>query len=306
MRRLLLLAALIVAGGALPASAAAAPLESFQIQTFIPGRIWSQTAWIPQAVEPQLGAVRRLSAGGRTFKGIWIPVAISTLSTRSGFAGLWRDRRYRPPTTAVIADTRLTAKQRRRFAPVAELFRDADVLVVAAGHPACAGITRAQAQAVVRGRVTRWSAVGAAAADDRIRVRHPVDGFGDAESRFGVIHPGGLGKRMPYAPGAKGVRDGGVSAAAAGDTSIAAITSWSRLRRVVPGTCVVPLDGMAPSDATVGDLSYPEAFPVTYLRPRFAIDAYDRALYAAMAALFRSERFAGLLAQTGGIVRQPS
>ena len=98
---------------------------------------------------------------------------------------------------------------------------------------------------------------------------------------------------MPYAPGAKGVRDGGVSAAAAGDTSIAAITAWSRLRRVVPGTCVVPLDGVAPSDATVGDLSYPEAFPVTYLRPRFAIDAYDRALYAAMAALFRSERFAG-------------
>ena len=73
------------------------------------------------------------------------------------------------------------------------------------------------------------------------------------------------------------VRDGGVSAAAAGDTSIAAITSWSRLRRVVPGTCVVPLDGIAPSDATVGDLSYPEAFPVTYLRPRFAIDSYDRA-----------------------------
>ena len=68
----------------------------------------------------------------------------------------------------------------------------------------------------------------------------------------------------------------------------------------------MPLDGVAPSDATVGDLSYPEAFPVTYVRPRFAIDAYDRALYAAMAALFRSERFAGLLAQTGGIVRQPS
>jgi len=307
MRRLLL-AALILAAGALPASAAAAPapLESFQIQTFIPGRIWFQTAWIPQAVEPRLGAHRRLSGGGRTFKGIWNPVAISTLSTRSGLAGLWRDRRYRPPTTAVIADTRLTAKQRRRFAPIAELFRDADVLVVAAGHPACAGITRAQAQAVVRGRVTRWSAVGPAAADDRIRVRHPVDGFGDAESRFGVLHPGGLNKRIPYAPDAKGARDGGVAAAAAGDTSIAAITSWSRLRRVVPGTCVVPLDGIAPSDATVGDLSYPEAFPVTYLRPRFAIDAYDRALYAAMTALFRSERFAGLVARTGGIVRQPS
>jgi hypothetical protein len=305
MRRLLL-AVLVVAGGALPASAAAAPPESFQIQTFIPGRIWTQTAWIPQAVEPHLGAVRRLGAGGRTFRGIWNPVAISTLSTRSGLAGLWRARRYRPPTTAVIADTRLTAKQRRRFAPVAELFRDADVLVLAAGHPACAGLTRAQAQAVVRGRVTRWSAVGAAAPDDRIRVRHPVDTAGEPESRFGVLHPGGLGKRMPYAPGAKGVRDGGVSAAAAGDTSIAAITSWSRLRRVVPGTCVVPLDGIAPSDATVGDLSYPEAFPVTYLRPRFAIDAYDRALYAAMKALFRSQRFAGLLAQTGGIVRQPS
>ena len=306
MRRLLL-AALLLAGAALPASAAAAPpLESFQIQTFIPGRIWSQTAWIPMAVEPKLGTHRRLSAGGRTFKGIWNPVAISSLSTRSAFAGLWKNRRFRPPTTAVIADTRLTAQQRRRFATVAELFRDADVLVVAAGHPACAGITRAQAQAVVRGGVTRWSDVGAAAADDRIRVRHPVDGFGDAQSSFGVTHPGGLNKRIPYAPGAVGARDGGVAAAAAGDTSIAAITSWSRLRRVVPGTCVVPLDGVAPSDATVSDLSYPEAFPVTYLRPRFAIDAYDRALYSAMTALFRSERFAGLVARTGGILPQSS
>ena len=61
---------------------------------------------------------------------------------------------------------------------------------------------------------------------------------------------------------------------------------------------------VVPEDATVGDLSYPEAFPVTYLRPRFAVDAYDRALYAVMAALFRTERFAGLLARTGGIVRQ--
>jgi hypothetical protein len=302
--RRLLLAALVIAGAALPTSAAAAPVDTFQIQTFIPGRIWSQTAWIPQAVEPQLGRVRRLPAGGRTFRGVWAPVAIGSLSTRSALGILWRGRRFRPPTTAVIADTRLTAKQRRRFTPVAELFRDADVLVVAAGHPACAGITRAQAQAIVRGRVTRWSAVVAGAPDDRIRVRHPLDTAGEPESRFGVVHPGGFGKRMPYAPDAKGVRDGGVSAAAAGDTSIAAITSWSRLRRVVPGTCVVPLDGVAPSDATVGDLSYPEAFPVTYLRPRFAIDARDRALYAAMAALFRSERFAGLLAQTGGIVRQ--
>ena len=66
----------------------------------------------------------------------------------------------------MIADARLTAKQRRRFVTVADLFREADVLVVARDHPACAGITQAQALAIVRGGIKRWSEVVQGAAAD--------------------------------------------------------------------------------------------------------------------------------------------
>lgn len=67
---------------------------------------------------------------------------------------------------------------------------------------------------------------------------------------------------------AQGAPDGGVSAAATGDQSIAAITTWSRVRPRRAGTCVVPLNGVAPSDATVVGLTCHEAFPVTYVVTR--------------------------------------
>ena len=43
---------------------------------------------------------------------------------------------------------------------------------------------------------------------------------------------------------------------------------WSRVRRLGAAVCAVPLDGVAPTDATVAQLAYPEAFPVGYYRPR--------------------------------------
>jgi hypothetical protein len=171
----------------------------------------------------------------------------------------------------VYLDRPLSATERTRFKVVVDLYRDADVLVVAAGHPACAGLTRAQARSIATGRITRWSQVVGGASSDAIRVRYLEN-----QTRFGTKQKfrfvEGKGNRfyVTYAPGAKVSKDGGVSAAAAGDQSIAAITSWGRVRNRLSGVCAVPLGGIAPTNDSVMNLRYPEAYRVQFVAHRRA------------------------------------
>lgn len=275
---LLLLAAL--AGGVAltgPGAADGATVRtSFQMAQLTPSRIWTETSWVPFALADPPDKVFRYRLGGNTFRGIWAPASVGVPSTTEGLARI--QRRYATPTDGLLADRTLTKAERARVIALAELYRDADVLVVAAGHPACAGITRAQARAIADGRITRWSQVVTGAPADAIRVTHLVDGTGTAAIHMGTRWVGKLNRwRVTYAPGAVGAADGGVSRAAAGDASVAAVTTWSRVRFAGSSVCAVPLDGVAPTDDTVRSLSYPEAFPVTYvvtrtLRGRTALD----------------------------------
>ena len=108
--------------------------------------------------------------GGRTFRffyqnsaAVWPDTGL-ILRTLSG--------RYANPTAGGFVDRRLTAKQRKRLVVRVDLGRDADVLVVAAGHPACgAGLTAAQARGIARGAITRWSQVVAWRPERRTRSR---------------------------------------------------------------------------------------------------------------------------------------
>jgi ABC-type phosphate transport system substrate-binding protein len=204
----------------------------------------------------------------------------------------------------VIVDRPLTARERGRFRTLADLYRDADVLVVAAGHPACAGLTAAQARAIARGAITRWSQVAPGATADVIRVRHLISGFGDAVPHLGTRSVGTLNRQhVNYASGAVGAGDGGVSAAAAGDESIAAITTWSRIRFASPGVCVVPLNGVAPSDATVAGLTYPEAFPVRYVVTRKLVGGGQTVVMRrAMATHLNSAKVKAMLRRQGLLV----
>jgi len=275
------------------ARASAPPLETFEIQTYVPSRLWSTMAWIPDAVEPKFGTRRRLTYGGRSWRGIWNPVAVGGPSAAWAFKSGWSGGNG--PATAVLSDVPVTAALRRRWTVVAELYRDADVLVVAAGHPACGGLTRAQANAIVRGRLTDWAAV-APGASGPIQVFYP-SAAGDGESHFGVVRPSRGTARLPYARGARPATDGGVGAAAGGDPSVAAISTFSRVRGL-GGICAVPLDGVAPTEETVRALTYPEAFPVSYVRPR-SMGKFGLALYGAMARLFKTPAFKARLAGYG-------
>jgi len=204
----------------------------------------------------------------------------------------------------VYLDRPLTATDRKRFTVIVDLYYDADVLVVAAGHPACSGLKRAEARAIAAGRITRWSRVVSGAGTDAIRVRYLAN-----QTRFGTKQKfrfvKGKGNRfyVTYAKGAKPSRDGGVSAAASGDRSIAAITSWSRVRRGVSGVCVVPLGGVAPTNDSVMSLRYPEAYHVRFVaHRRLPTFALNRRLRQEVHEHLRSEKVKARLRGAGLLV----
>ena len=173
-----------------------------------------------------------------------------------------RARRY-PSPQGIFLDRRLKASERRTVR-VADLGRDADVLAVSSGHPACAsGVSRVAARGIASGTIRTWSQAGVPTPEsgDTIALRRAgtgVDRF--VEPRFRA------GYRLPT--GARAVPNGGLSEAASGNLSIAAVTSWSRARAFQGTTCAVPVGGTAPSDVSVRALSHPDAYPISFVTLR--------------------------------------
>jgi hypothetical protein len=285
--------------------------DSFQLQQLTPLRIWQETSAVPFALPDPVDRIYRYRIGSRVFVGPWTPAATSVTTASAALRRIDKNvySRMSAATEGVLVDRRLSARERRRFKALADLYRDGDVLVVAAGHPACSGLTRAQARSIASGGITRWSQVVAGAGADAIKVRYPVSASGFGVPHFGTKVVGKYNKqRLNYAPGAAGAPDGGVAAAAQGDQAIAAITTWSKVRTRSGGICVVPLDGVAPSDASVAGLRYPEAFPVAYVVLRHVprLNAVSRAkitvMRRAMRSFLRSERLKDLLRRQGVLV----
>ena len=173
-----------------------------------------------------------------------------------------------------------------------DLGRDADVLVVNRDNPVCAsGLTLAQARGIAQGTITRWSQVTTLSAGqpDAI-VRHVRGDDGYAQPRFGVAH------RPAHAVVE---RDGGV-AAAYYDRAVAAVTSWSRVRAYTSSVCAVPIDGVAPTDASVFNRSYSQAYPIEVaLAHRRRTDPQGRAMVAAYIDFLRSDAAATLFRNAG-------
>ena len=302
-RRSLPVAAVLAA---LAVSALAAPAQAthyqdmLQVTIYAPPRVYDFTNRLPIEEFESTRPPTRVRAGGHTHRVYWNNTVVGGYTTTMGLKAV---RRGGQRPAGVFADRRLTSAERRRFREVAPLYDDADVMVLAAGHPACQGLTRAQARDIVAGKITRWSQVVSGAATDTISVRYRGTGS-RADLRFGaryVRRPSGR-YVASYPSGSKGSADGGLGAAASGDQSVAALTAWSRFRRQ-PGTCAVPLGGVAPSNATLADRSYPEAFRVTYVVPRrrirFGVDRWGDRL---VQEFLKSDKAKGFLAQRGLLV----
>ena len=265
MRRLALaLAVLLLA----PATASAQKVEDTFFNSVIPSRVDHLIGFTPTtfAMYPRGQRIVPITVrvGGRTYRYIFGNAAAAVgPSANIYLRNMIRMRRY-PSPQGIFLDRRLTTAERRHVQVRADLGRDADVLVVGRGHPACAsGVSRAAVRGIAAGRIRTWSAAGVPtpASGDLIALRRAGDGLdGFVEPRFGA------GARMPQ--GARAARDGGVSEAASGNLAIAGVTSWSRARTFQAATCAVPVGGAAPSDASVRALSHRDAYPISFVTLR--------------------------------------
>jgi hypothetical protein len=247
------------------ATASARPVEDTFFNSIIPSRVDHLIGFTPTtfAIHPQGQRVEPITVrvGGRKYRYIFgNAAAVVGPSANIYLRNMIRARRY-PSPQGIFLDRPLKASERRYVKVRADLGRDADVLAVNSGHPACAsGVSRAAAQGIAAGKIRTWSAAGvpAPASGDSIELRRAgtgVDGF--VEPRFRA------GARLPK--GARAAFDGGLSQAASGNLAIAAVTSWSRARAFQTTTCAVPIGGVAPSDASVRALSHPDAYPISFV-----------------------------------------
>lgn len=296
MRRARIRLAGVVVGAALavPGAAAAATYEtSFQLLQVTPSGVWDETSGLPFLFPP--GTTFRYRQGANTYFGQWVAASIGRGSTSEALAEVYEDSVSRFPqgNQGVIIDRPLTGTEVARFTVLADLYRDGDVLVVTAGHPACAGLSLTQARRIANGTITRWSQVVRGAPVDRIAVRYlQMPGAEFPIPRLGTRFVGQRTSwRVDYARGGKGAPDGGVAEAAAGNRGVAAITTWSRLRGARPGSCIVPLGDVEPTNATIASLRYPGAFPVSYVVTRKIVgrDAVARGRVAVMRRAMRAK-----------------
>ena len=141
-----------------------------QVQVYSPSKVDAHVGWLAQAMF-DLKKPARIRVGGTTFVGPWNNATI-TRGTMSETLKEIRGR-YARESVAIYSDRALSASERSRFRVAAPLFRDADVLVLAAGHPACAGLT---ARPGARHRAGPDHALVAGRAGRRGRDRRPLPG----------------------------------------------------------------------------------------------------------------------------------
>jgi len=283
MRRLaLVLVVLLLA----PATASAQKVEDTFFNSVIPSRVDHLIGFTPTtfAIHPRGQRVVPITVrvGGRTYRYIFGNAAAAVGPSADIYLRqMIRMRRF-PSPQGIFLDRRLTAAERRHMQMRADLGRDADVLVVARGHPACAsGVSRAAVRGIAAGKIRTWSAAGVPtpASGDAIALRRAGDGFERfVEPRFGAH------VRLPL--GARAARDGGVSEASSGNLAIAAVSSWSRARAFQGTTCAVPVGGAAPSDASVRALSHPDAYPISFVTLR-RLGSRDRGVRPITAAFLQ-------------------
>jgi hypothetical protein len=251
-----------------PATASAQRVEDTFFNSVIPSRVDHLIGFTPTsfAMYPRGQRIVPITVrvGGRTYRYIFGNAAAAVGPTANIYMRqMIRGRRF-PSPQGIFLDRRLRAAERPYVQVRADLGRDADVLAVGRGHPACAsGVSRAAAGGIAAGTIRTWSAAGVPtpASGDAIALRRAgsgVDRFVEPRFRAGI--------RLPQ--GAKAAYDGGLSEAASGDLAIAAVTSWSRARAYQVTTCAVPVGGAAPSDASVRALSHPEAYPISFVTLR--------------------------------------
>lgn len=226
----------------------------FQVRADTTGRTFEDASLIQFSMRPPLRAdivVRghelEVAVDGVTLTGLASTAKTLKTAHRTGLpSGVFVDRRLRPGEA-----------RRWKAKPV---WIDGDVLLVNPANPLCAGGATLGA---VRERL-KTAATGP--------LLVPTGLFGAEEQLFDLHPP--AGRESGYAPVAKAVAEWQAISAVASDPAAIAAVAWSAARGRLEGgsVCAVPLDGVAPTEATLRDGTYPATVPVSFAwdrKPRF-------------------------------------
>jgi hypothetical protein len=228
--------------------------EWVQIVIVVPARLDNEAAWMHRAIQP-LDAAGRPKLDHMTVKGKRVPIlwnnagaGLSTTDEMLRYAA----KPYGGPygASALLVDRKLTPVERRVFT-VVPLWTDADILLVEPGSDLCTtGLTLRRVRMLLGGK------------DRGLRLTVPVNRYGTARSSFDV---------MP----AKSVRTAQESSLVASTVGAgdAAVVGFQLARPAIEGgtACAAPIDGVAPTVATVRSGRYPVSRPVGF--------AFNKAVY---------------------------
>lgn len=221
--------------------------DTWQVSLQMPPQLWDDAASLGNIPGDGIDA---FTVGSTKYRIRWANATIRQLPKYM----LQRQGGKYGTTTAGLYDRPLTKQQLKKFGLKQRLlWLDADVLLADAGSPVCQGLTAAQLTGVLDGSITDWQQVFAGQAQ-AVSLRVPVDYLGKPRILFG---------RKAY-PGAQPTTDGGTLSVTGGTVAVQKL-SYASKYLASGGVCAVPIGGVAPSEQTTRDRSYPHSYSVYYV-----------------------------------------
>lgn len=246
-------AGVVAATGLITAPASAKTVSEFwQVSVQMPPQLWDDAAALPNIPGMADDVFQR---GATTYRIRWTNAAIRQipkymLGQQGGRTGA---------TTAGLYDRALRAQQMRKYKLKQRLlWLDADILIADSASPACTGVTRPQLDGILTGAITDWRQVFPAwpqNLDSRVVLRVAGSSNGEFRHHFG---------RNTYPSATQRSTDGGTLGVSGGAVGVQKL-SYAARYLATAGLCAVPVDGIAPSEQTTRERSYPGAYGVYYV-----------------------------------------
>jgi len=219
----------------------------------MPPQLWDDAGSLPLKAAPFRDKFRQ---NGKSYAVVWAPSTVRATGTADILEHLARGRSG--PGAAVL-DKRLPASfLTKRNLQQRRIWSDADVLVADAGSPVCRGMTAGQLQELLAGEITDWRTLYPDWPADRpssVDLWYPADYKNDPRILFG---------RTTYARRARKTTDAGTLMTSQNAVGVNKLSY--ALQYVEPGRrCLAPIGGVAPSEASVRDGSYPYGYDVWWV-----------------------------------------
>ena len=237
----------------LTASADAKFVGTFSFAVEVPAQLWDDAGSLPFAALPFREKFRQ---DGKSYAVVWAPLTVRARRSSEALRYLAFGNKL---ASAAVLDTKLsTSFLAKHNLQQRKIWSDADVLVADEGSPVCRGMTASALQKVLGGEITDWRTIYPDWPADRptaVDLWYPADYKNDPRILFG---------HQTYAKRARKTTDAGTLMTSQNAIGVNKLSY--ALQYVEPGRrCLASIGGVAPSESSVRDSSYPFAYDVWWV-----------------------------------------